>query len=133
MQETFFNKFRSACCVEWPFLYPQSFGDKILLAKCSICWWKTSSNIFEIRGKRLIGLSSVLLFWSSFLKTGTISAISKSSGKVPVDMELFIQFVIAFAICSFAILIIFAGIFALKLFLQPISSMHFMTWSVLTS
>ena len=133
MQETFFNKFRSACCVECPFLYPQSFGDKILLAKCSIYWWKTSSNIFEIRGKRLIGLSSVLLFWSSFLKTGTISAISKSSGKVPADMELFIQFVIAFAIYSFAILIIFAGISALKLLLQPVSSMHFMTWSVVTS
>ena len=67
------------------------------------------------------------------MKTGTISAISKSSGKVLADMELFIQFVIAFAIYSFAILIIFAGISALKLLLQPISSMHFMTWSVVTS
>ena len=49
------------------------------------------------------------------MKTGTISAIFNSSGKVPVDMELFMQFLIGSAISSFAILIIFAGISPLEL------------------
>ena len=57
-----------------------------------------------------------LSFLFSFLKAGTISAISNSSLKVPVDMELFIQFVIGSAISSFAILIIFAGRFPLELY-----------------
>ena len=48
-------------------------------------------------------------------------------------MELFIQFVIASAISFFSILIIFAGISLLELLLQSISSINFMTWSVLTS
>ena len=48
-------------------------------------------------------------------------------------MELFIQFVIGSIISSFAILIIFAGISPLELLLQSISSINFMTWSVLTS
>ena len=34
---SFFNKFRRVCCVEWPFLNPQRFGDKILLEQSSIC------------------------------------------------------------------------------------------------
>ena len=67
------------------------------------------------------------------MKTGTISAISNSSGKVPVDMELFMQFLIGSTISSFAILIIFAGISPLELLLQSIISINFMTWSVLTS
>ena len=48
-------------------------------------------------------------------------------------MELFIQFVIGFAISSFAISIIFAGKSPLELLLQSVSSVNFMTWSVLTS
>ena len=67
------------------------------------------------------------------MKTGTISAISNSSGKVPVDMELFMQFLTGSAISSFAVLIIFAGISPLELLLQSVSSINFMTWSVLMS
>ena len=67
------------------------------------------------------------------MKTGTISAISNSSGKVPVDMELFMQFLTGSAISSFAVLIIFAGISPLELLLQSVSSINVMTWSVLTS
>ena len=58
------------------------------------------------------------------MKTGTISAIFNSSGKLPVDMELFIQFVIGSAISSFAILIFFAGTSLLELLLQSISSIN---------
>ena len=61
------------------------------------------------------------------MKTGTISASFNSSGKIPVDMELFMQFLIGSAISSFVILIIFAGISPIELFLQPISSIDFMT------
>ena len=67
------------------------------------------------------------------MKTGTISAIFNSSGKVPVDMELFMQLLIGSAISYFAILIIFAGISPLELLLQSISSINFTTWSVLAS
>ena len=54
------------------------------------------------------------------MKTGTISAIFNSSGKVPVDRELFMQFLIGSAISYFAIVIIFAGISPLELLLQSI-------------
>ena len=67
------------------------------------------------------------------MKIGTVSAISNSSGKVPVDMELLMQFLTGSAISSFAILIIFAGILPLELLLQSVSSINVMTWSVLTS
>ena len=67
------------------------------------------------------------------MKTETILAIFNSSRKVPVDMELFMQFVFGSAISSFAILIIFVGISALELLLQSISLIDFMICSVLTS
>ena len=38
------------------FLNLQSIGDNVLLPISSICWWKTFSNNFEIRGTRLIGV-----------------------------------------------------------------------------
>ena len=62
-----------------------------------------------------------------------MSGIFNSSGKVPVDIELFMQFLIGSAISSFAILIIFAGISPPELLLQSVSLIHFMTWSVLTT
>ena len=61
------------------------------------------------------------------MKTGTISASFNSSGKIPVDMELFMQFLIGSAISSFAVLIIFAGISPLELLLQSVSSINVMT------
>ena len=54
------------------------------------------------------------------MKTGAISAILNSSGKVPVDRELLMQFLIGSAISYFAVLMIFAGIWPLELLLQSV-------------
>ena len=67
------------------------------------------------------------------MKTGRISATFNPLVKVPVDAELFMQFLIGSAISYFAILIIFIGISPLELLLQSISSINVMTLSVLTS
>ena len=56
-----------------------------------------------------------------------------STRKIPVDMKLFMQFLVGSAISCFAILIIFADISSLEFFFQSISSINFRTWSVLTS
>ena len=112
----FFSRFKRACCVEWPFLKPYNFGDKIFSADFSICSKRTLSNIVKIIGNKLIGQEFAMLFGSSFFNTGMTSATFKSSGKDFVEIHLLIQFTIGIKISFLANLIMARGISLLELF-----------------
>ena len=64
----FFSRFKRACCVEWLFLNPHSFGDKIFTENFSICS-KRTLLYYEIIGNQLICWWFALLFGSSFWNT----------------------------------------------------------------
>ena len=82
------------------------------------------SNTFKIGGKKAKWSIVSFIILILLLKTETIWVIFNPSGKVSVDMELYIQFVTGSTISSFTILTIFAGISPLELLLQSISAIN---------
>ena len=110
----FFNRFKRAYCVEWPFLKLHNFRDNIFSENFSIYSKRTLLDIFEIIGNKLIGRKFALLFGST----------SNSSGKDFVEIHLLIQLEIGIKISFLGNLIMAGDISPLELFLMSISFMH---------